>query len=340
MSLTSYTPRTASQDSVFDMGSLADLKSQARADSKGSAQQKKIATQFEALFLQMMLKRMREATPNDSLFDSDQSRMIQSMADEQLALQLASPGVGLAKALIGQMNQGAPMPVSSSDLSALSAGMTQDSMSRATSLGVGRNLGGVNIASSQSASGEVNALLNVMRSNRASDRVMAAAEGAPEHVVNFVSRMSKAVNTAAQQSGVPARLIMGQAALESGWGQREIKHEDGRTSYNLFGIKAGSSWQGKVVNVMTTEFEGGQAKKMVQPFRAYSSYEESFADYANLIGNNPRYAEVTRSANEYDAARKIQAAGYATDPSYADKLISIMRQLRNNVASVSFSSRR
>ncbi|ETH86606.1 putative flagellar rod assembly protein/muramidase FlgJ [Bordetella pertussis STO1-CHOC-0018] len=185
---------------------------------------------------------------------------------------------------------------------------------------------------------EVNALLDVLRSNRARDRAMAAAEGAPSHVVDFVSRMSRAANVAAQQSGVPARLILGQAALESGWGRRELRHEDGSTSYNLFGIKAGASWKGKVVNVMTTEYVDGVAQKLVQSFRAYSSYEESFSDYARLIGNSPRYeAAVTQAGNEIEAARRIQEAGYATDPRYAEKLISIMGQLRTSVARADFS---
>ena len=128
--------------------------------------------------------------------------------------------------------------------------------------------------------------------------------------------------------GVPARVILGQAALESGWGQREIKHPDGRTSHNLFGIKAGAGWKGQVVHVLTTEYEDGVAKKVTQPFRAYSSYEESFADYARLIGNSPRYETVAQARNEVEAARRIQNSGYATDPQYAQKLIGIMNQLR------------
>ena len=123
-------------------------------------------------------------------------------------------------------------------------------------------------------------------------------------------------------------MILGQAALESGWGQREIKHPDGRTSHNLFGIKAGAGWKGQVVHVLTTEYEDGVAKKVTQPFRAYSSYEESFADYARLIGNSPRYETVAQARNEVEAARRIQNSGYATDPQYAQKLIGIMNQLR------------
>lgn len=305
------------QDSVFDMGRLSDLKRDVKKDPDGTAQQKQVARQFEALFLQMMLKRMREATPKEGLFDSQQTQMLQSMADEQLALHLASPGIGLSQSILAQMQQGKPGDVSEDAVKSIGQGADLDFRT-----------GG---------SREVSALLNVMRNNRASDRALAAAQGAPEHVVSFVSKMSRAANQAAQQSGVPARLIMGQAALESGWGKREIKHEDGRSSYNLFGIKAGSSWKGQVVHVLTTEYENGVARKVTQPFRAYSSYEESFADYARLIGGSPRYENVTQARNEIEAARRIQEAGYATDPQYAQKLIGIMGQLRGAASKVEIS---
>ncbi|BEG73206.1 flagellar assembly peptidoglycan hydrolase FlgJ [Achromobacter xylosoxidans] len=320
MAYTNNTARLGSrQDSVFDMGRLSDLKRDVTKDpaNPGTEQQKQVAKQFEALFLQMMLKRMREATPKEGLFDSQQTQMLQSMADEQLALHLATPGIGLSQSILAQMQQGKPGDLPAEAVQRLGQGTDLDFQT-----------GG---------SRQVSALMDVMRNNRASDRALAAAEGAPEHVINFVSKMSRAATLASQQSGVPARLIMGQAALESGWGQREIKYEDGRTSYNLFGIKAGASWKGKVVNVLTTEYEDGVAKKVTQPFRAYSSYEESFADYARLIGNSPRYEAVTQARNEIEAARRIQSAGYATDPQYAQKLIGVMSQLRGAAAKVDIS---
>lgn len=320
MAYTNNTARLGSrQDSVFDMGRLSDLKRDVTKDpaNPGTEQQKQVAKQFEALFLQMMLKRMREATPKEGLFDSQQTQMLQSMADEQLALHLATPGIGLSQSILAQMQEGKPGDLPAEAVQRLGQGTDLDFQT-----------GG---------SRQVSALMDVMRNNRASDRALAAAEGAPEHVINFVSKMSRAATLASQQSGVPARLIMGQAALESGWGQREIKHADGRTSYNLFGIKAGASWKGKVVNVLTTEYEDGVAKKVTQPFRAYSSYEESFADYARLIGNSPRYEAVTQARNEIEAARRIQSAGYATDPQYAQKLIGVMSQLRGAAAKVDIS---
>jgi len=312
MAFVSYTPRPGSQQSVFDLGRLADLKRGVAAAPGDVAAQKQVATQVEALFLQMMLKRMREASPRSGLFDSEQSQMLRSMADEQLALQLADPGVGLAQAMLRQMQPGRPAGAADAALGAISG---------AAAAGPG------GAPQAGEAPRQVSALLDLLRNNRARDRALAAAEGAPPHVVDFVSRMAGPAQAAARQAGIPTRLILGQAALESGWGRRELKYQDGSTSYNLFGIKAGSGWTGKVVDVLTTEYENGVARKVVQPFRAYASYEESFADYARLIGQSPRYESVLQARDEIEAARRIQAAGYATDPAYADKLIAVMGQL-------------
>lgn len=306
MVFVSYTPRPGSQQSVFDIGRLADLKRGAASRPDDAGAQKQVATQVEALFLQMMLKRMREATPKGGLFDSQQSQMLRTMTDEQLALQLADPGVGLAQAMLKQMQQGRTAGADAALDPALAAAPA-DGSARAPR--------------------QVAALLELMRNNRARERELAVADGAPAHVVDFVSRMAGPAEHAARQTGLPARLILGQAALESGWGRRELKYENGATSHNLFGIKAGAGWRGKVVSVMTTEYQDGVPRKVVEPFRAYGSYEESFADYARLIGESPRYESVLHARDEVEAARRIQAAGYATDPAYADKLIAVMAQL-------------
>ena len=118
--------------------------------------------------------------------------------------------------------------------------------------------------------------------------------------------------------------MIAQAAHESAWGQREIRHDDGRSAHNLFGIKAGAGWKGAVAEVTTTEVIDGQARKVKAEFRAYASYAESFNDYAKLIGDNPRYAQVrevlAQSGSAHGFAQELQRAGYATDPHYADKL--------------------
>jgi flagellar protein FlgJ len=122
--------------------------------------------------------------------------------------------------------------------------------------------------------------------------------------------------------------MLGQAALESGWGKRELKAADGTASHNLFGIKAGGSWNGKVVEAATTEYVHGVKQNRIEKFRAYDSYAESFKDFANMMRTNPRYENVManlNNANNY--AQAMQQAGYATDPNYASKLASVIQKV-------------
>jgi flagellar protein FlgJ len=138
---------------------------------------------------------------------------------------------------------------------------------------------------------------------------------------SFIEQHSTSADRVARESGIPASFMIGQAGHESGWGKREINMPDGSPSFNLFGIKAGSGWNGKVAEVTTTEYVGGAARKTLAKFRAYDSYEASFRDYAQMISQSPRYAQArqqTGSAQAYSSS--LQRAGYATDPDYAAKL--------------------
>lgn len=137
----------------------------------------------------------------------------------------------------------------------------------------------------------------------------------------FVQRMLPHAQAAERATGVPASFILGQAALESGWGRGEIRQPDGGQSFNLFGIKAGGAWRGASAQARTTEYEGGQAVSTVERFRSYASYADAFTDYARLIAGSPRYAAVVRNAGSVDGfAQGMQRAGYASDPNYASKL--------------------
>jgi len=152
----------------------------------------------------------------------------------------------------------------------------------------------------------------------------------------FVQQHTAAAEAASAQTGIPAQFMLAQAALETGWGKREIVGSDGTHSHNLFGIKAGSNWNGPTVDVTTTEYVAGRPQKMVQKFRAYASEAESFADYARLMKDSPRYANVVASgADAKGFALGLQKAGYATDPAYADKLgkvINTTLRLQRSVA--------
>ena len=151
--------------------------------------------------------------------------------------------------------------------------------------------------------------------------------------LGFVQQHGAAARDAEAATGIPAAFMVSQAALETGWGRKEIVHADGTPSFNLFGIKAGAHWKGPVAEVTTTEYVDGVARKVTARFRAYGSYAESFADYARLMKGSPRYQAAvegaagrngTRAAQASAFAQGLQEAGYATDPAYADKLSRVI----------------
>ena len=142
---------------------------------------------------------------------------------------------------------------------------------------------------------------------------------------DFVRAHTPAARAAEAQTGIPASFMVAQAAHESGWGQHQIRNADGSSAFNLFGIKAGSAWKGATTSITTTEVVAGQARKVVAKFRAYTSAEESFKDYARLMKDNPRYVGVLAAGHNADGfAQGLQRAGYATDPAYADKLTRVI----------------
>jgi flagellar protein FlgJ len=144
----------------------------------------------------------------------------------------------------------------------------------------------------------------------------------------FKNRMSQHAEEASRVTGVPANLMLGQAALESGWGKRELKGTDGTPSNNLFGIKASGNWNGKVVEATTTEYVHGIKQKRIEKFRAYDNYADSFKDFANMMSNNPRYENVMANLDDVNGyAQAMQKAGYATDPNYAIKLASVIQKV-------------
>jgi len=163
-----------------------------------------------------------------------------------------------------------------------------------------------------------------------------AAQPAPTRIpqigaAGFVQQHGAAAREAETATGIPAAFMVAQAAHETGWGRREIRHADGTPAFNLFGIKAGAGWRGPVAEVTTTEYVGGTPRKTGEKFRAYGSYAESFADYARLLKESPRYSGVVARVSALASAQKpteaaagfahgLQRAGYATDPAYADKL--------------------
>jgi len=291
----------ASNSFALDTNGLEALKRKAR-DVGGDGQKqalKQAAGQFEAVFMNMLLKSMRDSMPKDGMLDSDTTRTYTSMFDQQLSQKLADKGMGLADMIVKQVSKQTVDPASLK-VGAATSQSTLDKLRSATA--------------AASPSGAAAAPLS----------------GAPKE---FVQARWADAQAAAQTTGVPAQFILGQAALESGWGKRDIKFADGSTSYNLFGIKASPNWKGATVDASTTEYVGGVARKVTEKFRAYSSYAESFADYAKLLTSNPRYAGTLKGGNDAAAfASNLQQAGYATDPNYARKLTSVIQQTLRAVA--------
>lgn len=290
----------AMSGAAYDAQALNGLKRDAAADPQGNLKQ--VAQQVEGMFVQMMLKSMRAALPQDGVLSSDQSRLYTSMYDQQIAQQMSQKGLGLADMMVKQMANANVVPSET-------AGMSPMALD--------------------------NEVLQTLPNQALEQMIRRAVPKAPAasplslNNGNFVARLSIPARVASQQSGIPHQLIVAQAALESGWGQREIPTADGSPSYNLFGIKAGGSWDGPVTEITTTEFEQGAAKKIKARFRVYGSYVEAIADYVKLLTNNPRYAGVAAAHSPEQAAHALQQAGYATDPQYANKLVSVIQQMKN-----------
>lgn len=298
---------------AIDANSLNNLKQAAQDNSPEAI--KGVAKQFEAIFMNMMLKSMREATPHDDPMDNEQSRTFTSMLDQQLSSNLSSKGLGLAEILARQLSKvGGAVTLSvaqavSSDTPAEAQVLpTQNDFIPSMLKSISHHS---TVEHSKPSTGKTNDIRPLSGTS-----------------VDFRERMSQHAEAASRATGVPAHLMLGQAALESGWGKREIKVADGTTSHNLFGIKATGDWKGKVAETTTTEYIHGVKQKRVEKFRAYDNYADSFKDFANQMRNNPRYKNVM--ANMYDVnnyALAMQNAGYATDPNYANKLASVIHKV-------------
>ncbi|HWL63625.1 MAG TPA: glucosaminidase domain-containing protein [Steroidobacteraceae bacterium] len=157
----------------------------------------------------------------------------------------------------------------------------------------------------------------------------ASGQWPPRNADEFVRNIRPAATAAARELGVDADTIIAHAALETGWGRSMPTGADGRPSFNLFGIKAGSGWKGDVHQSPTKEFTGGRMQEVTDGFRAYSSPEQSIRDYVGLLKGNPRYAGALDTGSDAEAfARGLARGGYATDPDYVTKLTAVAARLK------------
>lgn len=300
-----------SQALAVDGSSLDRLKYQA-GQATTPQTIREAAKQFEALFMRELMKSMRDTTMKSDMFDSPMGDMGTSMLDEQYALQMSGMPGGLseliAKQLMRQMKIEDAAPTASIDPSSDAPATNAASAAQAAALATTSNAPTLAIETAPLV---------------APNRIPAAAR-------DFVQQHAEMAKQVERSSGLPASYLLGQAGHETGWGRREIRMADGSNSHNLFGIKAGAGWKGKVAEITTTEYVDGAPQKVTAKFRAYDSYAESYRDFARLIGNSPRYADARDQALQAETphgaesvqnwTQGLQDAGYATDPQYADKL--------------------
>jgi len=301
-----YGTPSLSNSLAADAQSLGNLKMEAGKSSPEAI--KETAKQFESLFMRELMKSMREATLKSGMLDNPGSDLGTDLLDQQFSVQMSGQRGGLSEMIEQQLTR--QMGGNTDPLAAANASTRLDSAAPATAV---RQAPAPVVSPAAAPAGKT-------------------ARTPTTSQADFVRKHSDVASKIEKSSGIPASYMLGQAGHETGWGKFEIKQKGGAPSFNLFGIKAGAGWTGKVAEVTTTEYVNGVAHKKVAKFRAYDSYEDSFKDYARLISESPRYAKVkTQTGSAHAFASGLQKAGYATDPEYAAKLsraINTTLQLR------------
>src|SRR5690554_2489456 len=347
--------------SYTDLNAMAQLKVGSKADSAENLQQ--VASQFESLFLNVMVKSMRDANQafaEGNPLNTPQTRFYQDMYDSQLSVHLAEKqGMGLADVMLRQLSpeQAAPAaPVSNTATDAHAERPDHSALLARRRLGVRAGWGEVTLGqvtaaadkptrttepASPAALAEPSSNWLPLRARHAAapSPAVAAATNAKtrfDSPAEFTRAMLPMAEKAAARLGVDPHYLVAQAALETGWGKSIIRNGDGTSSYNLFGIKSHGQWQGDSASVMTSEYRDGVRQQERASFRSYDSFEQSFDDYVDFLHRNGRYAQALKRTESGDVFfRELQAAGYATDPRYASKVSQIARKLINENATAS-----
>ncbi len=398
---------SADSGSYSDLNRLNQLKVGADKNSEGNM--RKVAQEFESLFLSEMLKSMRSATEalgKDNPMNTPAAKQYQEMYDQQLAVSLSREGggIGLADVLMRQMQKNKPVDAQAATLQGPAAAEAVKKVDVPTEIAAGtqadgplgrsngqRPLWAFRVAEPQAGAAATHSndmeLMNQRRialPSKLTDRLLAGivpstqvateAKAAPlrnsalqDNVINsgarsvtaangsmqvygravaqpplapakkafssqdeFVATMLPMAEAAAKRIGIDPKYLVAQAALETGWGKSVMRAEDGSSSHNLFGIKAGKSWQGGQARAITSEFRDGAMVKETAQFRSYDSYQDSFHDLVTLLQSNDRYKDVVKSADNPERfVRELQKAGYATDPNYASKISQIANSMNS-----------
>lgn len=332
-----------SGDIYTDVSSLRGLKRDAASGSQAALE--KTAEQFEALFLQMMLKSMRQAAPSDGMFDSDQTRFYQDMFDQQIAIDMAKKRqLGIADLLVKQLGKqqtegAAPAGDLKFDIERLrvaQAAATPAAMPLQPQPAVAAGAGPAPAAEAADAAGRERVTPAVAAPTATENSVAPASRAtAPvaeikgfDSPADFIEKLMPLAEKYGAELGVDPRALLAQAALETGWGRSVSRDARGVSSHNLFNIKADQRWSGPQTVVSTLEYEQGRPVRQQAAFRAYADFEASFRDYAAFLKSSPRYQQALAQADDGHAfVRALHQAGYATDPKYAEKVGAILARL-------------
>ena len=295
---------TAQTDLAMDLNGLNRLRSLSQRDKSGALDQ--AAKQFEALFIQMLLKGARDSSIGDPLFGSNQMDTYKEMFDQQLALTMAQTGeTGIGDMLVKQLQGVIGAGKNAADASTGTQPLRHYYGAPKPLQMPDKTTEGAQSSASSSESGDT-----VQAFNSPSD---------------FIEKLRPHAEKAAAKLGVNPEVLLAQAALETGWGKHVSKDSQGKSSFNLFNIKAGPDWSGKTLSMNSLEFLNGGFVKQNSTFRAYDGFAQSFEDYVDFLKSNPRYGDALAQANsDIGFTKALQGAGYATDPDYAGKITRVL----------------
>ncbi|QHS12785.1 flagellar assembly peptidoglycan hydrolase FlgJ [Shewanella sp. Arc9-LZ] len=372
--------KLSASSNFLDLGGLDSLRVQAQKDEKGAL--KEAAKQFEGIFIQMLMKSMRDANAafkSDNPMNSETTAFFEQMRDQQMSVDLSNKGMlGLAEMMVQQLDpDDSPItpasvlrgnsdykvnpsmfvaPATELDKDTLDIIAPKDQIAASHSI-IGHSV----IDSAESMRPMSAQLTNVLDGEQLNsvlrgeqlasqavqvgkvlpqtDFAVPKAKGiavsqftSPEH---FISVLYPHAEKAAKSLGTSAEVLIAQSALETGWGQKVVRRNDGTMSHNLFNIKADKRWQGDKTSVNTLEFEKGIAVQQKADFRMYDNLEQSFNDFVSFISQGDRYQDARKVASEpTQFIKALQKAGYATDPQYANKVINVMKSVKEGLKSI------
>lgn len=309
---------TAQASNYFDLQGLEQLRKKTKTNDEQTIRE--VANQFESMFASMLIKSMRDANAafeSDSPFNSQQTKFYTDMQDKQLALDISQSGaLGLADALVRQLDPRSairPQAISQEQLT-----MPKQQQAEMMTLNPKQDEAQFNKPDQLQKS----ANLTAQKAETDAEQVVNTDFSSPS---SFIQTLLPYAKKAAKVLGISPEVLIAQSALETGWGKKILQKADQQSSFNLFNIKSHNNWQGESVNKSSLEVEEGINVFRRSNFRVYQNLQQSFEDYTHFILNNKRYENALQQGENADRyIEELHAAGYATDPQYAEKIKRIM----------------